>query len=175
MSQADQDQRYQSAVAEYGRAIERLAHATEADRERARDLLQDIHLALWRSFALFDGRCSLRTWIYRVAHNTAASYVLMRKTARLEELVDLETLDRADPEPGPEERTGQHQALARLTALIRGLKPPDAQVMLLYLEDIDAAGIAEVTGLTPGAVTVRIHRIKSILARQFKVGGPDAD
>lgn len=174
MPNADQDKRYSDAVAEYGPAIERLAHGYEADRERRRDLLQEIHLALWRSFACFDGRCSLRTWVYRVAHNAAASYVLTRKRARIEELVDLETLDRADPVPNPEEHTGQHQALALLGAMIRGLKPPDAQVMLLYLEDMDAADIAEVTGLTPGAVTVRIHRIKSILAKQFNEGGPDA-
>jgi len=173
MATADQDGRYQSAIAEYGRAIERLAYGTEADRDRRRDLVQDIHLALWRSFALFDGRCSLRTWVYRVAHNAAASYVLSRRRTRIEELVDLEDLECADPVPDPEQQTGQQQALALLGAMIRGLKPPDAQVMLLYLEDMDAAGIAEVTGLTPGAVTVRIHRIKSILARQFQ-GGSDA-
>jgi RNA polymerase sigma-70 factor (ECF subfamily) len=41
--------------------------------EDRRDLLQEIHLALWRSFATFDDRCSLRTWVYRVAHNVATS------------------------------------------------------------------------------------------------------
>ena len=174
MATADQDGRYLSAIAEYGRAIERLANAAEADRDRRHDLLQDIHLALWRSFALFDGRCSLRTWVYRVAHNAAASYVLSRRRTRLEELVDLDALDRADPMPDPEECAGQQQALERLGAMIRKLKPPDAQVMLLYLEDMDAAAIAEVTGLSPGAVTMRIHRIKSILAKQFQ-GGSDAD
>jgi len=173
MPTADQDRRYVSAIAEFGGAVERLAHGYEADRDRRRDLLQDIHLALWRSFALFDGRCSLRTWVYRVAHNAAASYVLSRRRTRLEQLVDLEALDAADPLPDPEQHTGQQQALALLGAMIRKLKPPDAQVMLLYLEDMDAAGIAEVTGLTPGAVTVRIHRIKSILAKQFQ-GGSDA-
>jgi RNA polymerase sigma-70 factor, ECF subfamily len=171
---ADQDGRYLSAIAEYGRAIERLAHGYEADRDRRNDLLQDIHLALWRSFAGFDGRCSLRTWVYRVAHNAAASYVISRRRTRLEELVDLDALDSADPLPNPEQQAGQQQALALLGAMIRGLKPPDAQVMLLYLESMDAAAIAEVTGLSPGAVTVRIHRIKSILAKQFHEGGPDA-
>ena len=168
-----QDERYSQAAAEYRPALERLARAYEADPDRRRDLIQDIHVALWRSFALFDGRCSLRTWVYRVAHNAAASYVLSRRRTRIEELVDLEDLECADPVPDPEQQTGQQQALALLGAMIRRLKPPDAQVMLLYLEDMDAAGIAEVTGLTPGAVTVRIHRIKSILARQFQ-GGSDA-
>jgi len=172
MSGIGQDARYTEAVAEYGHALERLAQGYEADRDLRRDLLQDIHLALWRSFALFDGRCSLRTWVYRVAHNAAASYVITRRRARFETLIDLETLERADPEPGPEEMANAHQVLSKLQALIRRLKPPDAQVMLLYLEDMDAPAIGEVTGLSPGAVSVRIHRIKAILANQFQEGGP---
>lgn len=166
-----QDETYRGAVAEFGRAIERLARGYEADADRRCDLLQDIHFALWRSFALFDGRCSLRTWVYRVAHNAAASYVLTRRRVNVEQLVDLEELDRADDAADPEERAGDRQVLARLQAMIRQLKPPDAQVMLLYLEDVDASEIAEVTGFSPGAVTTRIHRIKAILAKRFQEGG----
>lgn len=173
MANADQDRHYEAAAAEFGPALARLTAGYEADRERRRDLLQDIHLALWRSFALFDGRCSVRTWVYRVAHNAAASYVAARRRAGRERLLDLEALDRADPAPDPEECAGQAQLLARLGAMIRTLKPPDAQVMLLYLEDMEAAEIAEVTGLSPAAVAVRIHRIKAILSRQFQKGGDD--
>jgi RNA polymerase sigma-70 factor, ECF subfamily len=63
-------ERYEEASAAYGAALERLARAYEADPDRRRDLLQEIHIALWRSLEGFDGRCSLRTWVYRVAHNT---------------------------------------------------------------------------------------------------------
>jgi RNA polymerase sigma-70 factor (ECF subfamily) len=56
--------------------------------------LQEIHLALWRSLRLFDGRCSLQTWVYRVAHNVGASYILReRRTAR--RLLDLEAFEQA--------------------------------------------------------------------------------
>ena len=72
---AGQDQRYAEAAAAFGPALERLARAYERDPDKRRDLLQDIHVALWRSLARFDGRCSLRTWVYRVAHNTATSKV----------------------------------------------------------------------------------------------------
>jgi len=64
---------------DYGAALERLAWVYEPDPDRRRDLLQEIYLALWRSFENFDGRCSLRTWIYRVAHNVAISRVTRRK------------------------------------------------------------------------------------------------
>jgi RNA polymerase sigma-70 factor (ECF subfamily) len=78
MSEADQDEFYRLAIAEHGPAIGRLLRAYEVDPELRRDLLQDIHVGLWRSFALFDRRCSLRTWVYRVAHNIANSHVARR-------------------------------------------------------------------------------------------------
>jgi RNA polymerase sigma-70 factor (ECF subfamily) len=70
---AAQDDLYERVMTAYEAALGRLAWAYEADPEKRRDLLQEIHLALWRSFASFGGRCSLRTWIYRVAHNSATS------------------------------------------------------------------------------------------------------
>jgi RNA polymerase sigma-70 factor (ECF subfamily) len=68
---SDQLRLYAEVAAEFGGALERLARAYEADSDRCRDLLQEIHVALWRSLARFDGRCSMRTWVYRVAHNVA--------------------------------------------------------------------------------------------------------
>lgn len=62
-------------------------------------------------------------------------------------------------------------ALKRLMTLIRSLKPIDRQVVLLFLEGMDAAEIAEVTGLSPGNVATKIHRIKNVLMRRFRAGG----
>jgi RNA polymerase sigma-70 factor (ECF subfamily) len=165
---ADQEQRYLEAAAEFGPAIDRLARGYEADPDLRRDLRQEIHVQLWRSLSRFDGRCALKTWVYRVAHNVAASHVLKRRSkAPLVGLEELETVqDAADPETAAVER----QAVERLHALIRQLKPPDSQIMLLYLEGFDAAAIGEVTALTPGAVAVKIHRIKAVLAQRFHKG-----
>ena len=74
----DPDEYYQQAAREFGAALERLAYAYEADADRRLDLVQEIHMALWRSLGKFDGRCSLRTWVYRVAHNVATSHVIRR-------------------------------------------------------------------------------------------------
>jgi RNA polymerase sigma-70 factor (ECF subfamily) len=43
-------------------------------------------------------------------------------------------------------------------------------VILAYLEDMDAAAIGEITGLSPGNVAIKIHRIKNILSRRFRAG-----
>jgi RNA polymerase sigma-70 factor (ECF subfamily) len=164
----EQDERYAAAAAEYGGAVDRLARAYEADPDARRDLAQDIHVALWRSFAVFEDQCSVRTWVYRVAHNTATSHVLKRRRHRRTEGADLEALERLASDDDPEATASQHHALERLMALVQQLRPLDRQVTLLYLEDLDAAEIGEVTGLSPGAVAQKIHRLKALLARRFR-------
>lgn len=165
-----QDERYRAAAAEFGPALERLVRAYEPDPEHRRDLSQDIHVALWRSLAGFDGRCSLRTWVYRVAHNVATSHILASRRRRVNGFTTLDELAEAVAPDDPEAETGRNRALERLTGLILGLAPPDRQVALLYLEGLDAAAIGEITGLSAGAVAVRIHRLKAVLAARFHEG-----
>jgi RNA polymerase sigma-70 factor (ECF subfamily) len=161
----EQDELYDSAVAAFGPALRRLARVYGADHE---DLLQDIHFALWRSLATFNGECSLKTWVYRVAHNTAISSKVRRRKLALISLEEAAALPGA---ADTEQSVGTVQAIAKMRALIATLKPPDDQVMLLYLEDLDAQSIGDITGLSPGAVATRIHRIKAVLARRFGEGG----
>jgi RNA polymerase sigma-70 factor (ECF subfamily) len=56
----NRDELYGHAVAQFGPSMARLAIAYEANRSHREDLLQEIHLALWRSLATFDNRCSRR-------------------------------------------------------------------------------------------------------------------
>jgi RNA polymerase sigma-70 factor, ECF subfamily len=172
-AQPGQDEYWRQTAREYGAALERLAWAYEADPERRRDLLQEIHLALWSSFENFDGRCSLRTWIYRVAHNVAISRITRRRG--IEPIfVTLEDIA-AQPSPQNVEKTADRQkALTRLLELVQHLELVDRQLMLAYLEDLDAETMSQITGLSVANVWTRIHRIKNVLIRQFHSGGSDA-
>jgi RNA polymerase sigma-70 factor (ECF subfamily) len=164
------DDRYAEVVHTFGAALERLACGYERDPDARRDLVQDIHVALWRSLVRYDGRCSLRTWVYRVAHNTAISRVV-RPRAAAPILVALDDdLDAVAQEADHEAGFDRHRAFERLSALIQRLRPLDRQVMLLYLEEEGAATIAEITGLSAANVATKIHRIKQILVRQFHEG-----
>jgi RNA polymerase sigma-70 factor (ECF subfamily) len=162
-----QDELYQAAAETFGAALERLARGYEADPERRRDLLQDVHLALWRSLASFDERCSVRTWVYRVAHNVAASHVVREHRLNSRTLVGLDVLDTLPSGEDWELAADRRQALDKLLQLIQRLKPLDRQVILSYLEGLDAASIAEITGISPGNVATKVYRIKSVLARRF--------
>ncbi len=155
-----QDDLYEQAAAAYG-----------LDPERRRDLLQEIHLALWRSFEKFEARCSIRTWVYRVAHNIATSYVIRQSRAKSELLLSLEEIDSV-PRPGDSVRDAHERMdIERLLRLIHQLKPPDREIMLLYLEDLDAAAIGEIMEMSAVNVRSKIHRIKTVLARGFDTGG----
>ena len=164
---------YEQTAATYSAALERLARAYEPDADRRRDLLQEIHLALWRSFAGFDRRCSLRTWVYRIAHNTATSQVLRRK-ASAPTLVGLDELE-AQADGDAHAIVDERHAMDRLLRLIHRLQPLDRQIILLYLESLDAASIGEITGISAGNVATKVHRIKSILKRRFHATGGGND
>lgn len=168
---SSQDELYQEAAGNFGAALERLTRAYDDDPDHRRDLLQEIHIALWRSFSGFDQRCSLRTWVYRVAHNVGASHVARQYRNRLQTLVGLEEFE-ALPDP----QSGQVAAdrtltLKKLYELIHKLKPLDRDVILSYLEGLDAAEIGEITGLSARNVATKIHRIKNILAQFYNEGG----
>lgn len=171
-AELSQDEAYRQAAATYGAAIARLARGYEADADLARDLVQDIHAALWRSFAYFEGQCSVRSWVYRIGHNVAVSHIQAARRAKPGDYAGLDEIDHLAASDNPESTVGENQLADRLLATIHRLKPADRQVMLLYLEDLTAAEIGDVTGLSAGAVTTRIHRLKALLAEPFQQEEP---
>jgi RNA polymerase sigma-70 factor, ECF subfamily len=86
-------------------------------------------------------------------------------------LDDLPTEVDARSGPPHEPDVDEQRALERLLGLIHRLRPPDRQVILLWLEGVDAAGIGEVTGLSAGNVATKVHRIKRLLSERFHEGG----
>ncbi len=165
------EEAYHSCIAQFGAALERLAFAYEADADLRRDLLQEIHAALWRSLRIFNGGCSLRTWTFRVAHNTAASHVARSMRHSAHDWVTLEAIEGLSSDENHADLTNRRLVMERVAALIQCLRPLDRQIFLLYLEGLDAASIAEVIGISPRNVTTKIHRIKHILVQQFQKRG----
>src|SRR5471030_876923 len=167
---ADPHQRYRHATALYGADIARFAIGYERDAARRQELLQEIHVALWQSFAGYKEQCSLRTWVYRIAHNVSVTHIQRSlKTVERIHLDDGEA-DEVVDEQSAIDITERRLDLQRLLALIHRLAPLDRQIMLLYLEDLDAAGIGDITGISARNVATKIHRIKALLAKQIDIG-----
>jgi len=146
-SLSNPDVLYPQIVAQYGPALARLAGTYELNFERRQDLLQEFYFALWRSLARFDRRCSLRTWVFS-----------------LEEI-------EAMPDPADNERRMDETAvLERLGRLIQKLKIIDRDIILLYLEGVEAVEIGDIVGLSAVNIATKIHRIKALLMRRFHAG-----
>jgi RNA polymerase sigma-70 factor (ECF subfamily) len=167
---SEADSLYEKVAADFAAPLERLARAHEADRSLQQDLLQDIHLALWRSLSAFNNRCSLRTWVYRVAHNVAVTHVLRAKRRRWGGLVSLDDIEIAAEDVPVDSAIDEARALAQVSQLIQRLKPIDREVIILHLEGLSRDEIAEIAGLSFSNVAIKIHRIKQLLARHFSRG-----
>jgi RNA polymerase sigma-70 factor (ECF subfamily) len=159
----DGEQALRALFARHAPALGRLVRHYEAQPEARRDLEQEILIALWRARAGFRGECSERTWVYRVAHNVAASHVARAMRARRE--ADAHA-DAPEPEPprAPDEVTAGRDAVRRLERRIRALDLPSRQLVLLALEGCTTAEIVDVTGLSPTNVTTKLSRLRKALA-----------
>jgi RNA polymerase sigma-70 factor (ECF subfamily) len=153
---------YRELADEFGAALERLASAWEHDPDRRKDLIQEIHVALWCSLERWHGDCSRRTWVYRIAHNVAVTHVLRSRRDVLRSATSLDEMELAR-DADVEEALDEKRMRARLLAAIRRLAPLDRQVAVLYLEGVDARGIGDVTGLSASNVATKIHRLKRVL------------
>lgn len=125
------------------------------------DMYQEILMQLWRSFASFKGNSSRETWLYKVALNTATTFV--GKTIKRREL--RQALAKVAE---PEGQIGQENCQADiLNAFMNTLSDIEASILMMYLDGLTSENIAEVVGISANAVRVRIKRIKSTFEDQY--------
>jgi RNA polymerase sigma-70 factor (ECF subfamily) len=167
---ARQESLFEKIAAEFSAPLARLARAHEADPHLQQDLLQEIHIALWRSLAAFGERCSLRTWVYRVAHNVAATHILRNRRRQTHRLTTLDEIDLAGESPDVDAELDASRALKKIQSLIQALKPLDRQVIILHLEGLPADEIADITGISTANTHTKLTRIRQLLAAQVGAG-----
>lgn len=125
------------------------------------DLYQEILLQLWRSFDSFKNNSSRETWLYKVALNTACTFI--SKNIKSRELDN--TLSKL---PIQDEQHGQESCQADiLNNFMKTLGDIDANVLMMYLDGISSEGMAEVVGIKASAVRARIKRIKQSYEKQY--------
>jgi RNA polymerase sigma-70 factor (TIGR02960 family) len=162
----------------------------------AEDALQDTLLSAWQSLGGFEGRASLRTWLYRIATNRCVSArrsagrraakewdvpnVEPLEPTRLGEVVWLEPFPDAllegaiDGPVGPEARYEQTESIS--LAFVTALQVlPSRQVAVLILRDVlgfHANEVAEMLDSTVESVTSALKRARASLQRRQQ---PTAD
>lgn len=158
------DERFHRVLEDYGAGLWRLTAGYARTREDREDLYQDILVAVLRALPTFREESSLRTFVYRVGHNRGISHRRRRTRRPLSVPLDGLTSD----VPSPESEAIAEMRRAQLSDAIRALPHGRRQVMLLHLEGLDHAEIAEVLGITPNNVGVRLHRARAELRRRLQ-------
>jgi RNA polymerase sigma-70 factor (ECF subfamily) len=164
---AELERQFGQLMAENGPALTRLAASytrTTADRD---DLVQEMALAVWRALPQFRGECSARTFLFRVAHNRAVTYLTRRRGPPASAMA--EGVDVADSAPSAEAGMARDQQGERLRRAVHSLPLLYRQVVTLMLEGMEYGEIAQVLGISEGNVGARLSRARQMLRQQMEV------
>lgn len=125
------------------------------------EMVQATFLAIVRARDQFEGRSSLRTYVFRIARHEL--YRHLRTLARGRQF-DPELSSIAEVATSIGGRLARGEEHRRLVAALRTL-PADQQTLLElhYWEDLDAAALAEVFEVPAGTIRVRLHRAREAL------------
>jgi RNA polymerase sigma-70 factor, ECF subfamily len=132
------------------------------------DLYQEMLLQIWRALPNLREQAHANTWLYRIALNTAISFVRKHTSHRTQ--ISSGTSENihevAETNPGRDPHT--EEKLSQLFQAISQLNATEKAVITLFLEDLPYAQIAEVTGLSESNVGVMLHRAKKKLSTLMK-------
>lgn len=146
---------------EYHDVIWRVCRRLAGNDADAADATQEALLAILRGLPRFDGRSSLKTWVYRVATNACLDE--MRRRSRRAAPMDDEAL-RAKDSSGIADRTEELAQRAEIDAALRQLTPEfRVAVVLRDLCDLPYEEIGEILGVPVGTVRSRIARGRTAL------------
>jgi RNA polymerase sigma-70 factor (ECF subfamily) len=128
----------------------------------AEEILQDTLWAAWQSAGRFEGRSSVRTWLFGIGRRQAHNRFRGRKI----EWADLgEAAAVAAVEPGPEETVLARSQQAEMAAAMEQLGSLHTEVLgLAFIDDLSYAEIARVLGVPVGTVKSRLFNAKRALA-----------
>jgi RNA polymerase sigma-70 factor (ECF subfamily) len=138
--------------------------ASGADRH---DLMQELMLALWRAIPSFRSASRPSTFIFRVTHNAALTWKRAERNYRRR--VDSYQQQLVTPAPAAEiPGEAPDDILELIYATIRTLDPLDRSLVLLQLDGVSYAQIAEIHGLSESNVGVRLNRLKHKLTAKIQ-------
>ena len=186
---AGDEDAFMRLVERHGPAMLRVATSLVRSRSVAEEVVQDTWLAVLRGIERFEGRSSLKTWLFRILVNRARSqYVREARSVPISALTpagaddegtrDADVLDGLDPATGwwidaprrwsecPVERLLSSEADACVRTAIAGLPP--AQKRVIELRDVEgwsAPEVCELLELTEGNQRVLLHRARTRVRR----------
>jgi RNA polymerase sigma-70 factor (ECF subfamily) len=176
---------FDELVMRHHSALIRMAMGYVADREVAEEVVQDTWMAVIEGFGRFEGRSSLRTWIFGIMIHKAKDRGVREKRhttfSSLESVDDVsdETIDPSrfhqsgewsghwafPPQPWddqtPEKILASQQAVDAMNRAIETLPRGLKEVLILRdVEGVDVKEVCEILEITATNLYVRLHRAR---------------
>ncbi len=165
------DDAFLRALAPHKTILYKVAYTYCRNSDDRSDLIQEMVIQLWRSFARYDDQAGVKfsTWMYRIAMNVAITQY-RSQTRQIRDTVPLEEFGLNIAAADALDDTASDNMRALMT-LIDGMDELNRALVLLFLDGYDAAEIADVVGISASNVSTRMTRIKQKLTAQFAVAG----
>jgi RNA polymerase sigma-70 factor (ECF subfamily) len=139
-----------------------VALRTLGDREEAADALQDALISAFKGARSYRGDAAVTTWLHRIVVNACIDRTRRRQARPSVPLEGHEPATRRDDHSATEARLDVRAALARLPA------PQRLAVVLVDIEDLPVAEVAQLLGVAEGTVKSRCSRARMALAAMLR-------
>lgn len=150
----------------YLRPLYRFVRSQVPDDATAEDVTAQVFFRALSSASTFRNEGSYQSWLFRIAHNTIASW----RNSKSNGLIVMDHVpDAVDPEPSPITKAITDEEGSLVRKKVEELPPAQREVVALrYLQDFSIEEIARVTRRTRGAVRILLHRARSRLRRDLE-------
>jgi RNA polymerase sigma-70 factor, ECF subfamily len=174
-------QAFAGLVARHEAMVLNLAARLLGDPEEARDIAQEVFLQVYRTLGRFQGRSTLRTWIYRIVVNQCRNrqrWWRRRRRAAACPIDEISAVDEArlastSPEESPFERLARRERARKVSVALAGLSFDHRAILLLReVEGLSCEEIGSTLGLPTGTVKSRLSRARDALRRGL---GPEGE
>lgn len=168
---AEREATFERLFATYSQPIFSFVLRMVGDADRAADIAQDTFIKAYRKLDTLADEASTRSWLYRIATNTAIDE--MRRRRFITPMGDDEREhDRPDTGPGPEAQVLGATIDDRIQRALLRLRPNHRQCLVLSdVEDMGAHQIGEVMGMSYGAVRTLLCRARGEMRRELAKEG----
>ena len=154
---------FEAIYHDYWNKIFRLCMGYVNDDDWAKDLSQETFVAVFQQLPKFRQESAVGTWIYRIATNICLRQINLEKRMQKSEL-PYQIKDSSDKD----NKLEKDKMTDFLYQCISQLPELERIIISLELEEMKQAEIAEIVGISPANVRVKIHRIKEKLTEKFK-------
>lgn len=161
-AQAGDGKAFSELVRRHQTAVYRYLWRMLGSHEDALELTQDAFVKAWQALPQWQPEAQFRTWLFRIANNTALDALRRRKLVEFVALED--AYDAPGSEPDPERQAQAAQEVRQLEASLQKLVPEHRQILLLReVEEMSYEEIGHMLSLSEGTVKSRLARARAAL------------